>query len=210
MNSSQSINFFGRAGDLYQRTRQQDQKFLKWALIGFGIVVGIFLILLTINLILGQQLKRLNTQQLEGKQSLVNNQSVEVAYLIFSHKLAAIAQIFEQRNNKQQAINYLSSLFGSQVFISGVTYEGTAQVLSLNLNSANIFDLSQLLEQLDTPEVKQNFSSLVKSNIRRNDDGSYDLKLTLELKAASASAKTSPGAGAGTSARPATKPTDIQ
>lgn len=206
MNSLQSINFFGRAGDLYQRTRQQDQKFLKWALVWFGGVVGIFLILLIINLILGQQLKRLNTEQTQGKQSLVNNQSVEVAYLVFSHKLAAIAQIFEQRNNKQQAINYLSSLFGSEVFISGVTYEGTEQVLSLNLNSANIFDLSQLLQQLDTPEVKENFSSLVKSNIRRNEDGSYDLKLTLELKAATASAKTT---GAGGTTRPAAAPTDI-
>ncbi len=200
MNSLQSINFFGRAGDVYQRTRQQDQKFLKWSLVWFGGVVGVFLILLIINLLLGRQLKQLNTAQTEGKQSLVNNQSVEVAYLVFSHKLAAIAQIFEQRNNKQQAINYLSSLFGNQVFISGVTYEGTAQVLSLNLNSANIFDLSQLLQQLDTSEVKENFSSLVKSNIRRNEDGSYDLKLTLELKAATGSAKTT---------RPATGPTDI-
>jgi Tfp pilus assembly protein PilN len=121
-------------------------------------------------------------RQNKTKQSLVDNQSLEVTYFVFSNKLKAIAEIFDQRNNKQQAINYLSNLFGDQVFINGVTYDGTAQVLSLNLTSTNIFDLEALITSLNNPEVKANFSSLTKSNVRRNEDGSYNLKLTLELK----------------------------
>lgn len=177
-----TINFFGRASDLYQRTRTLDQKIFQWSLIGFLIVMVIFVGLLATNLYFGQQLKQVSQNQNQVKQSLVDNQPLEVSYLIFSQKLKAIAEIFVHRNNKQQAINYLSNLFGDQVFISGVTYDGDAQVLSLNLNSANIFDLQKLLSDLDTPDVRTNFSSLSKSNVKRNENGSYDLKVTLELK----------------------------
>ena len=177
-----TINFFGRASDLYQRTRTLDQKFFRWSLIGFLGVMVVFVALLATNLYFGQQLKKVSQNQNQVKKSLVDNQPLEVSYLVFSQKLKAIAEIFVHRNNKQQAINYLSDLFGDQVFISGVTYDGEVQVLSLNLNSANIFDLQKLLSDLDTPEVHTNFSSLSKSNIKRNEDGSYDLKVTLELK----------------------------
>ncbi len=185
-----TINFFGRASDLYQRTRILDQKILRWSLVGFLVVLVVFVGLLATNLYLGQQLKTVSQDQNRVKQSLVDNQPLEVSYLVFSQKLKAIAEIFEHRNNKQQAINYLSNLFGDQVFISGVTYDGDAQVLSLNLNSANIFDLQGLLNALDTPEVHTNFSSLSKSNIKRNENGSYDLKVTLELKQEASGAAT--------------------
>jgi Tfp pilus assembly protein PilN len=177
-----NINFFGRAGDLYQRTRKKDQKFLMWSLVGFSVALTIFVSVIGINLWLGQKLNGIISKQNQTKQALVDNQPLEVAYLVFSSKLQAIAEIFEQRNNKQQAINYLSNLFGDQVFINGVNYDGEAQVLSLNLTSANIFDLEKLINGLNTQEVKSNFSSLTKSNIKRNEDGSYNLKLTLELK----------------------------
>jgi Tfp pilus assembly protein PilN len=177
-----NINFFGRAGDLYQRTRKKDQKFLNWSLLGFGSSLAIFVIILGLNLWLGQQLSGIAREQNQTKQALVGNQSVELSYLIFTNKLKAIVEIFDQRNNKQQAINYLSNLFGEAVFINGVAYDGVAQVLSLSLTSSNIFDLEKLLNSLDTPDVRENFSSLTKSNIKRNEDGSYNLRLTLELK----------------------------
>jgi len=182
-----NINFFGRAGDLYQKTREKDRKFLTWSLIGFGITLGLFTAILGLNLWYGQQLNQIVNNQNKTKQSLLGNQTVELAYLISTNKLKAIVEIFDQRNNKQQAINYLSNLFGDQVFINGVAYDGVAQVLSLNLTSTNIFDLEKLINSLNTPEVKANFSSLNKSNIKRNEDGSYNMKLTLELRSTEAS-----------------------
>jgi len=188
-----TINFFGRAGDLYRRTRDQDRKFLTGSWIIFGLTLGVFGLVLSLNLYFGFQLKKAAANQTQTKQSLLDSQPLEVSYLIFSQKLKSIAEIFEHRNNKQQAINYLANLFGDQVFISGVSYDGEAQVLSLNLDSADIFKLENLLSSLDTPEVKTNFSSLTKSNIKRNEDGSYGLKVTLELKqSASGSAMTPP------------------
>ncbi|HCC84789.1 MAG TPA: hypothetical protein DEP87_03850 [Candidatus Pacebacteria bacterium] len=188
-----TINFFGRAGDLYRRTRDQDRKFLTGSWIIFGLTLGVFGLVLSLNLYFGFQLKEAAANQTQTLQSLLDSQPLEVSYLIFSQKLKSIAEIFEHRNNKQQAINYLANLFGDQVFISGVSYDGEAQVLSLNLDSADIFKLENLLSSLDTPEVKTNFSSLTKSNIKRNEDGSYGLKVTLELKqSASGSAMTPP------------------
>lgn len=185
-----NINFFGKAGDIYQRTRKKDKKILTWALIFFGIALASFMIILGINLWLGQQLNLIVKNQTKTKQSLMSDQSVELSYLIFANKLKVIVEIFDLRNNKQQALNYLANLFGDQVFIKGVAYDGVAQVLSLNLTSANIFDLEKLINSLNTQEVKDNFSSLTKSNIRRNDDGSYNIRLTLELKKADSATKT--------------------
>lgn len=192
------INFFGKAGEVYLRTRNKDQKFMTWSLVAFAAVVAVFVAVLSYNLYLGNELEDTARKQTQTKQSLAGNQSVEVTYLIFSQKLKAIAEIFELRNNKQQAINYLANLFGDKVFISGVTYDGEDQVLSLNLRSKDVFDLEKLMVSLNSQEVRTNFSSLTKSNIRRSEDGSYDLKLTLELKnqakTAQAASKTSTNA----------------
>jgi hypothetical protein len=51
-----NINFFGRASDLYQLTRKKDRTFLLWSLVGFGVTLTIFMIILGTNLWLGQQL----------------------------------------------------------------------------------------------------------------------------------------------------------
>lgn len=182
----QSINFLGKRGSIYQSNLVRDHKLFLAALICFGVSIIIFLAMIGFNIYLGVKLQNITKKQKETQQSIVTNQTVEASYLLFSNKLKAIGEIFEKRNNKQQAINYLSSLFGDSAFIGGVTYDGEAQILSLTVSSNNVFLLEDLMQRLDSDEVRANFASLNKSNIRRTEDGKYEMKLTIELKAAAA------------------------
>lgn len=178
----QSINFLGKRGSLYQKNLAKDHKLFLISLVCFGAVVLVFLALLGFNIFLGVKLQNVTKKQNETRQSIVNNQTVEASYLLFSNKLKAIGEIFEKRNNKQQAINYLSNLFGDSAFIGGVNYDGEAQILSLTVSSDNIFSLDELVKRLDSEEVRTNFASLNKGNIRRTEEGRYEMKLTIELK----------------------------
>ncbi len=178
----QSINFLGKRGGIYQKNIVYDRRLFLIALIVFGVTVITLLALIGFNIYLSSTLKGVVKKQNETKQSIMTNQTVEAQYLLFSNKLKTIAEIFEKRNNKQQAINYLSNLFTDSGFIGGVNYDGDAQILSLTVDSTSIFQLEKLVEKLDSDEVKTNFSSLNRSNIRRTEVGNYAMKLTVELK----------------------------
>lgn len=178
----QSINFLGKRGSLYQKNVAQDHRLFQISLVSFGITVLVLLALVGFNIYLASTLQGVIKKQNDTKQSIVTNQTVEAAYLLFSHKLKAIAEIFEKRNNKQQAINYLGELFSDNGFIGGVNYDGVEQILSLTVDSNNIFQLDELIKKIDSPEVKQNFASLNRSNISRSSEGKYSMKLTVQLK----------------------------
>lgn len=178
----QSINFLGKRGSLYQKHVVQDHRLFQIALGSFGATVIVLLALIGFNIYLASTLQNVVKKQNDTKQSIVANQTVEVAYVLFSSKLKAIAEIFEKRNNKQQAINYLNELFSDSGFIGGVNYDGAEQILSLTVDSTNIFQLDGLIKKLDSPEVKSNFASLNRSNITRSSEGKYSMKLTIQLK----------------------------
>lgn len=178
----QSINFLGKRGSLYQKHVAEDHRLFQIALASFGVTVIILLALVGFNIYLASTLQGVVKKQNDTKQSIVTNQTVEAAYLLFSHKLKAIAEIFEKRNNKQQAINYLNELFSENGFIGGVNYDGEEQILSLTVDSTNIFQLDELVKKLDSPEVKSNFASLNRSNMSRSNEGKYSMKLTIQLK----------------------------
>lgn len=178
----QSINFLGKRGSLYQKHVAQDHRLFQIALASFGVTVIVLLALVGFNIYLASTLQGVVKKQNDTKQSIVTNQTVEAAYLLFSHKLKAIAEIFEKRNNKQQAINFLNELFADNGFIGGINYDGAEQILSLTVDSTNIFQLEGLINKLDSPEVKSNFASLNRSNISRSSEGKYSMKLTVQLK----------------------------
>lgn len=178
----QSINFLGKRGSLYQKHIAEDHRLFQIALVVFGVTTLVFLALMGFNIYLASVLQGVVKKQTDTKQSIVTNQTVETAYLLFSHKLKAIAEIFEKRNNKQQAINYLNELFSDNGFIGGVIYDGDEQILSLTVNSSDVFQFEELIKKLDSAEVKSNFSSMSRNNISRMGDGKYSMKLTVQLK----------------------------
>ena len=99
-------------------------------------------------------------------------------------RLKSVREIYENRSNKQVAIDFFSNIFGEQVFLSGMNYGGEGNELTLRLTSDDIFAFENTLQVLDSEEVKNAFSSVTKRGLRRDENGSYSLDLAVELKKA--------------------------
>lgn len=186
------INFLSlrRAG--HTKVEKQDLVFRKYALTLFLAALTLFALSAGSNIFFTQQLKQLSTQQRTLTAQISNNEPIEVSFLIFSQKLKSIREIYENRSNKQQAIDYFSNIFGEQVFLSGMNYGGEGNQLTLRLTSEDIFAFENTLNVLDSQEVKNVFSSVTKSGLRRDDTGSYSLDLAVELKKAGEQANANP------------------
>ncbi|HCR81387.1 MAG: hypothetical protein UY13_C0002G0519 [Candidatus Pacebacteria bacterium GW2011_GWB1_47_8] len=178
------INFLQRRRAGLTKVEKQDFVYRRYALIFFSVAFSLFVVSIGSHIFLTQRLKRLSVQHQSLTEQIANDEPVEISFLIFSQKLKSIREIYENRSNKQQAIDYFSNIFGEQVFLSGMNYGGEGNQLTLRLTSEDIFAFENTLNVLDSTEVKNAFSSVTKSGLRRDETGSYSLDLAVELKKA--------------------------
>lgn len=175
------INFLRDILAKSKKTSKQDKQIYQYSLIGFSVVVAIFLGLFSYRIYLSSQLKNVLSNQDKAKQSINNQGDVEVSFLVFTNKLKLIQTLFEERSDKQAAISYFSNLFGEGVYIEGMSFGGSGKTLLLTIASQDIFVLENVFEKLKNPEIKEKFSFVNKSNLRRENNGRYKVNLTISL-----------------------------
>lgn len=177
------INFLNQRRLSLAKVGEKDAIYQKYSLWAFGGALALFLIATGFNFFFVQRLKDLNKQEATLTSQISAEEETELTFLMFSHKLKTVKDIYQNRSNKQQAIDYFSNLFGNQVFLSGMNYgdgeKGNA--LSLRLTSENIFALEKILNTLDLDSVKQSFSTINRSGLRRENNGTYSIDLAVEL-----------------------------
>lgn len=176
------INFLSQRRVTLTNVEKKDKKVYYYALGLFVISLAIFVIIFGIGVYYNLQLKKASQQQQALRQSILNDEATEIAFLVFTNKLKSIKEIFENRSNKQQAIGFFSDLFGPKVFIGGMNYNAEEGLLSLQSSSNNIFTLEETFLLLENSSVTNQFNSLTKSNLSRIEDGSYNFQLTVGLK----------------------------
>lgn len=175
------INFLSKRNQTLSVQQQKDKRLSRWSLIAFVIVMVCFTFVFAINLYLGYRVKKVEAQTDAAKKQINSERELEASYLFFVNKLIIIRELFDQRADKQVAMNYFSELFGPEVTISGLNFNMEKGILSLQLTSPHVFVLENALATLDRPEVREQFVSLAKSNLTRRDDGRYNFTLTLSL-----------------------------
>lgn len=180
--SKPTINFLKQRRLTLSKFEKKDRQLFQYVLIGFSVNLVIFIAVLGFNLYIKSQVSSLEKQQKQVEGQILENEEVETKFLIFTNKLTLIRELFTKRNDKQKAINYFSNLFSDNIFISGISYSsGTDSLLSLRLTSNNVFSLDEAFDKLGSDEVKQEFSSINKSALQRNDQGEYSLQIMIGL-----------------------------
>ncbi|MFH2118311.1 MAG: hypothetical protein ABII10_01080 [Candidatus Paceibacterota bacterium] len=176
------INFLTVRRSSLGKANKQDVLYRRYAMIAFIIALSLFALVAGTNIFLTIRLKQANTRQKALSIQIANDEPVEISFLIFSQKLQSVREIYESRSNKQQAIDFFSNIFGDQVFLSGMNYGGEGNELSLRLTSQDIFAFDNTLAILSSEEVKNVFSSVSQSGLRRDETGNYSLDISVELK----------------------------
>ena len=79
-------------------------------------------------------------------------------------------------------MNYFTDAFRDVAEVTGMNYQEDEGGLSLQLTNPSIFQLEKSYTLLDAPELTSYYKSIQKEILARNDDGSYQLTVKLELQ----------------------------
>lgn len=175
------INFVRQRLRKLTQLEKQDQK--KFKLVA-AVALVLFLILAVIlgfKLYLVSQLREIDASQKNYLARIQKQEAQEKSFVLFVNKLRVLSDIFSKRKDKQEAISYFSQVFGPDVTIQRIAYESDSELLSFRLMAADIFTLQQVFDLLSAQQATGKFASLVKSNLQRNDNGTYQMQVTVVL-----------------------------
>jgi len=178
---SREINFVQSRRKQLTKNQENDLKIFKISGAVFGVLVVVFVIALGINFYLQFRIKGIKDQEKKMETQILSNGLIEQSILVTTEKLKILAELFDQRYDKQAAIEYFSNIFGPEVLIKNINYAADEKILSLRVQATSIFILEQVFAQLSNPEVEQKFGIINKSELIRNDRGRYSMAITLSL-----------------------------
>lgn len=178
-----NINFFSNRVSQKIKQKKQDARlfrFSTYCLIG---VTLLMVLAFTFKFYNTLQISRLEKEIKNYQASILGAEQIEMNYLIFVNKIKVIAEIYQKRSNKQEAMNYFAETFSQEAEITGMNYQEDQGGLVLQLSCDNVFKLQKVNEILDSASLRQQYQKIEKSSLSRTDLGSYKLTLKLELKA---------------------------
>lgn len=174
------INFVGKARKRLTASQKKDKQFYKIAVAVVSFSFIVFLISLGARFYFISQYQRAEAQNDTTRDEIIEREGDEESYTIFSYKLKALSELFSKRSNKQSALIFFNQVFGPRVSISSIDYVGDQQEkLSFTVSAPDVFTLNSVLEVLQSQDVTSTYKSVQKNGLRRKEDGSYDMQLTL-------------------------------
>ncbi len=177
---SQSINFVSATRKRLTAAQKKDREYFRWSVGILAGAFGIFLLVLGARFFFIFQAKQIENRQQEVRAAILAREELEEEYTIFVHKLKLLSDLFGKRKDKQEALIFFNEVFGPRVQVSGIDYSGSDEdMLRFTLNAPDIFLLDSVFEILKSTAVTAKYSSVQKEGLRRLEDGSYAMQLTL-------------------------------
>ena len=176
-----SINFLSEHRKKLTKTQKRDRQIFK---IGMGILGGVvvfFVSVLGIRFWFGQRLEGVMQAQAQARSQILDQEDVERSFIVSVNKITILSELFKERQNKQQAINYFSTIFGDQVLVKQIAFEGGDQLLTFRLQAEDVFVLEEVFARLQSDEVKTRFAKVSSSDLRRSAEGDYEMTVAVTL-----------------------------
>jgi len=175
------INFLRERRKKLTKAQVQDKRLFRFSEIGFAVTLGIFAAVFGVHLFFTQRLATLVKTQEEIRQEILGNEEVEKNLVVMVSKINILSDLYKQRRDKQQAITYFGSVFGVGVSIKQIEYVSTDSLLTFTLSAKDIFSMDRVLLTLKTQELKDKFVKISPSNLRRTEDGAYQINIAVVL-----------------------------
>ncbi len=179
----QTINFVRKRRRELSKVEVQDQQYLKYAFYIIGGVLALFIITIGVRIGLSIFVSRTNEANNLLTSQIDSKQAVEGQYVIFMKKVETLVDLFSQRKEKQEAIEYFSSLFEDSlgVRISQLSYSAETHTLDFTLRAPTVFVLEEVFATLKSEGARQRYPTFTIAQLGRDDVGAYGLQINLPL-----------------------------
>ena len=175
------INF---VADVHRRLAKTYKKDRVWFKAGVGIFVGVFVLFLGVvgvRFYFISQLSTLQQQELQAKNAITANEQLEKEYTIFTKKLNLLTTLFDQRLDKQSAVDFFTTLFGSEVLIRELDYGGTTGDLQFVIEAPSVFVLDTVVSKLKEVQFSNQYKSINTSELQRSTTGSWTMRIAIDV-----------------------------
>lgn len=179
---SRQINFLAERRKALTKTELQDRKVMRVASMIFGGVFMVFLAVFAVRFYFDRQLFQVREAQKTARAQILNNESIERSFVIFVYKLTALANLTQDKQEKNQALTFFSNLFGDDVFVRQMSFLEKEKILSLKIQSDSIFSLREVFALLNSQQVRDQFVSINPSDLVRTAGGDYEMIITAVVK----------------------------
>ncbi len=175
------INFLQDRRKVLTRHQVADRRLLQLTGSLLGISVAVFLMILGAHLFYTNRIKATLNAQQTARTQILGQESTERNYLISIAKLRTLLQLDKEKINKQEAINYFTNVFGQNVLVRQIEYTGEDDLLTFRLRSDDVFVLEDVFAKLKSEDIKQRFAQITPSNLRRTDNGNYEMNVAVVI-----------------------------
>jgi hypothetical protein len=177
------INFLEQHRREVGKSNVFDQRLYTGSLAVMGATILATMVLLGSNFFLQLKVSEVQAREKDLEKSILFQEEIEKSVVVLAKKLEVISQLMALRHNKQETISYFTTVLGENVVLKGIDYSEEANVLSIQVEAVHVFALDAFATFLETPEVKNKYPSITKSEMRRDQDGTYLLTITVPLAA---------------------------
>jgi hypothetical protein len=176
------INFLRERRKKLTKSQEQDQKIMKISASILAAIMVVALMVVIVSLFFQQRLNVIVQAEEDSKQQILNNEEVEKTYLISLNKLQALVQLDKSRQNKQETIAYFTSVFGTEVLVTKIEYVDQEKLLTFRIQAKDVFSFRHVFDTLISVELRQRFNQINMSNLRRNNEGVYEMSVAVVMK----------------------------
>ncbi len=176
-----SINFVRERQRRLTQLEIRDRALLRWVVMVFiGVVVAV-VVTVGIRFFFVYRVTKTSTDQQTLRKGIESKETIEKSFTVFTYKLKALTDLFGKRKEKQEALEYFSSLFGPDVIIRQLSYNESDEVLHFTLESKNVFVLEEVFSKMSSQEVKTKYPTIVNESLIRANTAKYSMNVKITL-----------------------------
>ncbi len=179
-----TINFLRVRRKKLTKTQAQDKKILRVVMIIFGIIVVSASLSSGVFFFFSQRRAALQFAEEQLRSRIVSQESAEKTYVILASKLTALRELLQLRQDRQAAISFFYDRLGPDIILQEIEYDrktAATPVLNLAIRAPEIFSFEQVKTIATSDEVNQTYPGISSSDITRNADGTYLIRLAVPL-----------------------------
>lgn len=179
---ARQINFLADRQKKVSSQQIADAKSLRLGLTVFGVVLAVFLLVFGVRLFSQIQLRQIDAAKQVALSKITQGEDTERLYLIFFQKVKALSDLYNERQDKQKAVLYMSTIFQPYGLVTGIEFNQQDKVLTFEIQSDDVFNLQQIFTVLKQDTLASQFSAVNASNLQRSEDGKYSVQVTVSTK----------------------------
>jgi len=176
------INFVAERRKIISKTQLRDRLWFKWASWALGVTGLIVVATVVVFVVLTYQSNQVKAEEETIRSQITSNQNNEAALVVYVRKLAALTQVYQDRQDKNNIISYFASILGVRATIVGITFDQINKLLQFQIQSDNIFSLRQVLDVLNSDDVKAKYPTVSFSKLTRDDTAKYNLTVSVPIR----------------------------